>query len=82
MYSKMYRIHNNWQTKNLNLNLKCDVYVNNNDKFQINLKTNSVEYVGIGIAIYISGTKRYLNFIHKGSNYAVNYLNPKVGFYK
>ena len=60
----------------------CDGYDNNNDRFQINLKRNSVEDAGIGKAIYISGTGRYLNFINKECTYAVNYLNPKVGFYK
>ena len=68
--------------KNLNLNLMCDGYDNNNDRFQINLKRNSVEDTGIGKAIHISGTGRYLNFINKECTYAVNYLNPKVGFYK
>ena len=68
--------------KNLNLNLMCDGYDNNNERFQINLKRNSVEDAGIGKAIYISGTGRYLNFINKECTYAVNYLNPKVGFYK
>ena len=68
--------------KNLNLNLMCDGYNNNNDRFQINLKRNSVEDAGIGKAIYMSGTGRYLNFINKECTYAVNYLNPKVGFYK
>ena len=68
--------------KNLNLNLICDGYDNNNDKFQINLKRDSIEDVGIGKAIYISGTGRYLDFINKKCTYAVNYLNPKVGFYK
>ena len=43
---------------------------------------NSVEDAGIGKSIYISGTGRYLNFINKECTYAVNYLNPKVGFYK
>ena len=51
--------------KNLNLNLMCDGYDNNNDRFQINLKRNSVEDAGIGKAIYISGTGRYLNFVSK-----------------
>ena len=68
--------------KNLNLNLMCDGYDNNNDRFQINLKRDSIEDAGIGKAIYISGTGRYLNFINKECTYAVNYLNPKVGFYK
>ena len=68
--------------KNLNLKLMCDGYDNNNEKFQINLKRNSVEDAGIGKAIYIGGTGRYLNFINKKCTYAVNYLNPKVGFYK
>ena len=68
--------------KNLNLNLICDGYDNNNDKFQINLKRNSIEDAGIGKAIYIHGTGRYLDFINKECTYAVNYLNPKVGFYK
>ena len=45
-------------------------------------KRNSAEDAGIGKAIYISGTGRYLNFIDKECTYAVNYLNPKVGFYK
>ena len=40
--------------KNLNLNLMCDGYDNNNDRFQINLKRNSVEDAGIGKAIYIN----------------------------
>ena len=68
--------------KNLNLNYLCDGYDNNNDRFQINLKRNSVEDAGIGKAIYISGTGRYLNFKNKECTYAVNYLNSKVGFYK
>ena len=68
--------------KNLNLSLMCDGYDNNNDRFQINLKRNSVEDAGIGKAVYISGTGRYLNFKNKECTYAVNYLNPKVGFYK
>ena len=68
--------------KRLNLNLICDGYDNNNDKFQINLKRDSIEDAGIGKAIYISGTGRYINFISKECTYAVNYLNPKVGFYK
>ena len=68
--------------RNLKLNLMCDGFDNNNDRFQINLKRNSVEDAGIGKAIYISGTGRYLNFINKECTYAVNYLNPKVGFYK
>ena len=68
--------------KNLNLNYLCDGYDNNNDRFQINLKRNSVEDAGIGKAVYISGTGRYLNFKNKECTYAVNYLNPKVGFYK
>ena len=68
--------------KNLNLNLMCDGYDNNNDRFQINLKRNSVEDAGIGKAVYISGTGRYLNFNNRECTYAVNYLNPKVGFYK
>ena len=63
-------------------NLKAWYKLNNNDRFQINLKRNSVEDAGIGKAIYISGTGRYLNFINKECTYAVNYLNPKVGFYK
>ena len=68
--------------KNLNLNYLCDGYDNNNDRFQINLKRNSVEDAGIGKAVYISGTGRYLNFKNKECTYAVNYLNSKVGFYK
>ena len=60
----------------------CDGYDNNNDRFQINLKRNSIEDAGIGKAIYISGTGRYLSFINKECTYAVNYLNPKIGFYK
>ncbi len=68
--------------KKLKLDLICDGYDNNNDKFQINLKRNSFEDAGIGKAIYISGTGRYLNFINKECTYAVNYLNPKLGFYK
>ena len=60
----------------------CDGYDNNNDRFQINLKRDSVEDAGIGKAIYINGTGRYLNFINKVCTYAVNYLNPQVGFYK
>ena len=39
-------------------------------------------FAGIGKAIYTSGTGRYLNFINKECTYAVNYLNPKKGFYK
>ena len=68
--------------KNLNLNYLCDGYDNNGDRFQINLKRNSVEDAGIGKAVYISGTGRYLNFKNKECTYAVNYLNSKVGFYK
>ena len=68
--------------KNLNLNYLCDGYDNNNDRFQINLKRNSVEDAGIGKAVYVSGTGRYLNFKNKVCTYAVNYLNPEVGFYK
>ena len=68
--------------KNLNLNLMCDGYDNNNERFQLNLKRNSIEDAGIGKATYISGTGRYLNFINKKCTYAVNYLNPKIGFYK
>ena len=73
--------------KNLNLNYLCDGYYNNNDRFQINLKRNSFEDAGIGKAIYISGTGRYLNFIKKECTYAVNYLDPRergkrLGFYK
>ena len=68
--------------KNLNLNYLCDGYDNNNDRFQINLKRNSVEDAGIGKAVYISGTGRYLNFKNKECTYAVNYLNTKVGFYR
>ena len=45
-------------------------------------KRNSVEDAGVGKAIYINGTGRYLNFINKECTYAVNYLNSKVGFYK
>tara|TARA_Y200000002_G_C22504097_1_gene588471 strand:- start:305 stop:745 length:441 start_codon:yes stop_codon:yes gene_type:complete len=68
--------------KNLNLNFMCDGYDNNNDRFHINLKRNSVEDAGIGKAVYVSGTGRYLNFKNKECTYAVKYLNPKVGFYK
>ena len=73
--------------KNLKLDLICDGYDNRNDKFQINLKRNSFEDAGIGKAIYISGTGRYLNFIKKECTYAVNYLDPRergkrLGFYK
>ena len=73
--------------KNLKLDLICDGYDNKNDKFQINLKRNSFEDAGIGKAIYISGTGRYLNFIKKECTYAVNYLDPRergkrLGFYK
>ena len=68
--------------KNLNLNLMCDGYDNNNDRFQINLKRNSVEDAGIGKSIYVNGTGRYLNFIKKECTYAVNYLNSAIGFYK
>ena len=50
----------------------CDGYDNNNDRFQINLKRNSVEDAGIGKAIYISGTGRYLNFINKELIYKMN----------
>ena len=39
--------------KNLNLIFLCDGYDNNNDRFQINLKRNSVEDAGIGKAAYI-----------------------------
>ena len=68
--------------KNLNLNLMCDGYDHNKDRFQMNLKRDSVENAGIGKAIYIGGTGRYLSFINKECTYAVNYLNPKIGFYK
>ena len=68
--------------KNLNLNFMCDGYDNNNDRFHINLKRNSVQDAGIGKAVYVSGTGRYLNFKNKECTYAVNYLNSKVGFYK
>ena len=51
--------------KNLKLDLICDGYDNKNDKFQINLKRNFFEDAGIGKAIYISGTGRYLYFIKK-----------------
>ena len=68
--------------KNLNLNLICDGFDNKGDKFQINLKRNSVENAGIGRAIYINGTGRYVRFINKECTYAVNYLNSKTGFYK
>ena len=71
-----------YKEKNLSLNFLCDGYDNNNDRFQINLKRNSVEDAGIGKAIYISGIGRYLNLKHKECTYAVNYLNSKVGFYK
>ena len=64
------------------LNYLCEGYNNNNDRFQIKLKRNSVEDAGIGKAVYISGTGRYLNFKNKECTYAVNYLNSKVGFYK
>ena len=69
--------------KNLNLNLMCDGYDNNNE-IQLNLKRNSIEDAGIGKATYISGTGRYINFINKKCTYAVNYLNPKIDgtFYK
>ena len=68
--------------KNLNLNYLCYGYDNNDDRFQVNLKRNSVEDAGIGKAVYISDTGRYLNFKNKECNYAVSYLNFKVGFYK
>ena len=66
----------------MNLNLTCDEYDNNNDRFQINLKRDSAEDAGIGKAIYIGGTGRYVNFINKECTYPENYLNPIVGFYK
>ena len=68
--------------KNLNLNLMCDGYDHNKDRFQMNLKRDSIENAGIGKAIYTGGTGRYLNFINQECTYAVNYLNPKIGFYK
>ena len=61
---------------------KCNGYDNNNDKFQINLKKNSIEDAGSGKVIYISGKGRYLNFIKKEFTYAVNYINPKARFYE
>ena len=70
------------KNKNLKLNLICDGYDNKGDKFQINLKRNSIEDAGIGKAIYISGTGRYITFVEKECTYAVNYLNSKIGFYK
>ena len=70
------------KNKNLNLNLICDGYDNRGDKFQINLQRNSIEDAGVGKAIYISGTGRYITFIEKECTYAVNYLNSSVGFYK
>ena len=58
------------------------LYDNKEDKFEINLKRNSIEDAGIGKAIYINGTGRYLDFMKKDCTYAVNYLNSKVGFYQ
>ena len=68
--------------KNLTLDLICEGYDNKEDKFEINLKRSSIEDAGIGKAIYINGTGRYLDFINKDCTYAVNYLNSKVGFYQ
>ena len=62
--------------------LKCIGPIIIDNEKNLNLKRNSVEDAGIGKATYISGTGRYLNFIDKECTYAVNYLNPKVGFYK
>ena len=52
------------------------------EKFELNLRRNSIEDAGIGKAIYINGTGRYIDFVDKTCTYAVNYLNSKVGFYK
>ena len=68
--------------RNLILDLICDGYDNKEEKFEINLKRNSIEDAGIGKAIYINGTGRYIDFVDKTCTYAVNYLNSKVGFYK
>ena len=64
------------------INFLCESINQKGDKQYSIVKRKSVEDAGIGKAIYISGTGRYLNFINKECTYAVNYLNPKVGFYK
>lgn len=68
--------------KYLNLNLMSNGYDNNNNRYQINLKRNSVEDAGIARVIYINRSGRYFNITKKECTYAIKCLNQKVGFYK
>ena len=65
------------------LDVYCEAYDNEGDKFGLNLYRSSELNAGIGTATYIQTSGKYKNFEEKKCTYAITYLNDgQKGFYK
>ena len=66
-----------------NLKVFCKGYDHEENKFSIKLIRKSDYDVGIGDAIYISGTGRYKSLVDSKCKYAIKYIKKGIkGFYR
>ena len=65
------------------LDVYCEAYDNEGDKFGLKLYRSSDMNAGIGTATYIKTSGKYIKYEGKKCSYAITYLNDvSKGFYK